>query len=137
MYLQKKWEMKMHDTLDPLDFNPSTPKYFSFPNRFYNLSLSFPTVINLFYWWKREQYIHTLSFAGACLAGSTVSGMLDWESLLQLVMFTVFMKPQSTEGLTRTFGPETFRKIIKAAIQNHVGGESLCEGGKYSHEQIP
>lgn len=55
-------------------------------------------------------------------------------------MFIVFMKqfkkPQSTEGLTRTFRPETFRKLIKAAIQNHVGGASLYVGGKYSHEQI-
>lgn len=82
----------MHDTLDLLYFNQSTPKYFTFPSRLYDLALSFPTVINLFYWWKREQYIHTLSFAGARLAGSTVSGKLGWESSLQLAMFIVFMK---------------------------------------------
>lgn len=82
----------MHDTLDPLYFSHSIPKYFTFPSRLYHLSLSFPTVINLFYWWKREQYVHTLSFVGARLAGSTVSRMLDWESSLQLEMFIVFMK---------------------------------------------
>lgn len=86
----------MHDTLDPLYFN--NKMYFTFPSKekslspIYHLSPSFPTVINLFYWWKQEQYIHTLSFAGARLAGSTVSGMLDWESSLQLAMFIVFMK---------------------------------------------
>lgn len=82
----------MHDSLDPLYFNHSTPKYFTLPSKLYHLLLSFPSVINLFYWWKREQYFHTLSFAGARLAGSTVPGMLDWESSLQLAMFIVFMK---------------------------------------------
>lgn len=83
----------MDDTLNPLHFNQPTVSQSILLSQVDSLLLlSFPAVINLFYWWKQEQYIHTLSFAEARLAGSTVSGMLDWDSSLQLVKFTVFMK---------------------------------------------